>query len=114
MTFLEISNRFSSIADGNNLGFGYAPFRHGEEPTVPYIAFSYPERNDFPADNGAYIRISRVRVLLVTRKKDIGLEETVEAAFKQMGISFSKDSDFYQDEDVYISTYETEEIIDAD
>lgn len=114
MTFLEISNRFSSIAEDNGLDFGYAPFRHGEEPDVPYIAFSYPERNDFPADNGSYIRISRVRVLLVTRKKDIGLEEAVETAFDQLGISYSKDSDFYQDEDVYISNYETEEIINAD
>lgn len=113
MTFREISDQFHGIADELKLNWGFAPFRHGKEPKPPYIAFSYPERNDFGADNKPYVRISRIVVLLVTKNKDIGLEEAIEAEFASLEINYSKESDFYQDEDVYVSTYETEELIDG-
>lgn len=114
MTFEEIKTCFEGVAQANNLGFGYAPFREGKEPQTPYLAFSYPDRHDFPGDNKAYVRISRVSILLVTSAKEIDLEEAVEAELVSLGIQFSKESDFYRDEDVFISTYETEELIDAE
>lgn len=113
MTFKTISNRFKGIAEELGLDFGYAPFRKGKEPTVPYIAFSYPERKDFHGDNGAYVRISRIRLLLVTATKNIGLEEAVEAGLKDLGIGFSKTEEYYSDEDVFVLIYETEELIDG-
>lgn len=111
--FKTISDRFRTLAGELGLDFGYAPFRKGKEPTVPYIAFSYPERNDFACDNGSYVRISRIRLLLVTANKNIGLEEAVEAGLKDLGIGFSKEEEYYSDEDVFVLIYETEELIDG-
>ena len=111
--FATISERFRTIACELGLDFGYAPFRKGKEPKVPYIAFSYPERKDFSSDNGSYVRISRIRLLLVTANKNIGLEEAVEDGLEDLGIGFSKTEEYYSDEDVFVLIYETEELIDG-
>ena len=92
--FATISERFRTIASELGLDFGYAPFRKGKEPTVPYIAFSYPERKDFSGDNGSYVRISRIRLLLVTANKNIGLEEAVEDGLEDLGIELCCRVDF--------------------
>lgn len=119
MTFRQISDGFRAIAEELGLGFGYAPFREnatpeqGGQPPVPYIAFNYPERNDFAADNGSFIKISRIRILLVTKKKDIGLELAVEERLDELKIHYTKEYDYYSDEDIFIAIYETEELIDV-
>ncbi len=114
MTFDQITNRFKGVADDLGLPFGYAPFRDGQQPKAPYIAINYPERKPFPADNLGYVHISRIRILLVTPTKNITLEQAVEDAFEELGVQYSKEEDFYQDEGVFIIVHETEELINAD
>ena len=120
MTFIKISDNFRQIANELGLGFGYAPFKEnatpeqGGAPPVPYIAFNYPSRPDFAADNGPYIKISRIRILLVTKTKDIGLELAVQKRLEDLDIHYTSEYDYYSDEDVFVAIYETEEIIDAD
>ena len=111
MTFEEIGAAFAQVAEDLGLDFGYAPFRHGDEPEVPYLAFSYPGKNNFAGDNKAYIRISRIYLALVTKEKDIDLEEAVEAALQNIGVHFTMESDYYEDIDAYVASFETEEII---
>ena len=104
MTFHEIAVKFENLATVLGLDFGYAPFKEGAFPEAPFMAFSYPNSNNFGADNKVYVRISR---------KDVALEESVEKMFRDLNINYSREEDFYADEDVFVITYETEELINA-
>lgn len=114
MTFVEIGEAFEQVAQTLEINFGYGPFRHGQEPKIPYLAFSYPGKRTFAGDNQAYIKISRIYIDLVTKDKDIDLEIAVEAELQKLGIHFADpESDFYQDLDAYVTSYETEELING-
>lgn len=113
MTFQEIGSRFQGVAQNLGLRFAKAPFREGDSPETPYLAFSTPSRPDFPADNEGYVKISRIIILLVTSEEEAALEEAVERELEALGIQFKKESDYYSDEDVFIASFETEELIDA-
>lgn len=115
MTFEEIGAKVEAIAEELGIGFGYAPFKHGQRPKLPYLAFSYPGKKKFACDNGPYIQISRIYVGLITEAKDIDLEEAVEAKLQETGIQFTmdSDSDYYEDIDAFVASYETEELING-
>lgn len=113
MTFHEIAVKFENLATVLGLDFGYAPFKEGAFPKAPFMAFSYPNSNNFGADNKVYVRISRIAIMLITAEKDVALEESVEKMFRDLNINYSREEDFYADEDVFVITYETEELINA-
>lgn len=81
----------------------------------PFICFLYPNRDDFAADNRNYVRITALRVELYTDAPSFDLEDSLEAALDAAELAYSKSGpDYIDDERMYITTYETEVILNGE
>ena len=84
------------------------------DPKPPYLVYYYPGENDFMADDGNYVNIRSLTIDLFTRDKDFALEGTVEAALRDAGLSWYKNTDFLKDDDLFATTYEMEVLINGE
>ena len=66
-----------------NLPYAYDHFVEGESPDPPFLVFLYPGSNHFAADGKVYFKVNRLNIEFYTDKKDVELEETVEAVLQQ-------------------------------
>lgn len=82
-----------------------------EDLAPPYLVYYYPSENDFMADGVNYANIRAVTFDLITHEKDFDLESDFEAELRDAGISWHKSTDYISDEKVYMTTYETEVLI---
>lgn len=82
----------------------------GQEP--PFICFYYPNDDDFKADDTHYARIDAVTIELYTDNKDFTLEASLEAALLNAGIVYGKTEEYISGEKMYMTTYNTEVLID--
>ena len=105
MTLKEIAN----IAASAGIPWAYDHFE--EEPSTPYLVYYYPAENDFVADGENYANIRAVTFELYTSEKDFDLEEDFEDELRDADISWYKSTDYIDDEKVYMTTYETEVLI---
>lgn len=90
------------------LPFAYDHFAEGEAVNPPFLIYLYPRANNFAADGVAYYKIDRLQLELYTDKKDIGLEEKVEAVLDKYGFFYSKSETWISSEKMYEVLYETE------
>ena len=90
------------------LPFAYDHFAEGEAVNPPFLIYLYPRANNFAADGVAYYKIDRLQMELYTDKKDIGLEEKVEAVLDRYGFFYSKSETWISSEKMYEVLYETE------
>ena len=82
-----------------------------QTPTPPYVVYYYPSENDVKADNSNYVNRRQLFVELFTKKKDEATEAIVEAELKKAGLSWYKQTDFLNDENLFQTVYECEVII---
>ena len=71
----------------------------GSTPTFPCIRYAYGGDASFMADNGRYLKVDRWSATLVSEWKDDASEDAIEGVFEEHGIIFSKDGDYFSDED---------------
>lgn len=90
------------------LPFAYDHFAEGEAVNPPFLIYLYPRANNFAADGVAYYKKDRLQIELYTDKKDIDLEEKVEAVLDRYGIFYSKSEEWISSEKMYEVLYETE------
>ena len=90
------------------LPFAYDHFAEGEAVNPPFLVYLYPRANNFAADGVAYYKIDRLQIEVYTDKKDIGLEEKVEAVLDKHGFFYSKSETWINSEKMYEVLYETE------
>ena len=107
MTLLEVAQMVASIG----LPYRYSHF--SETPQPPYLVFYYPAENDPHADNSNYINKRQLFIELFTKTKDHASEASVESVLRQHGLSWYKQTDFLNDEQLYQTTYELEVIING-
>lgn len=91
-----------------NLPYAYDHFVEGESPDPPFLVFLYPGSNHFAADGKVYFKVNRLNVELYTDKKDVELEETVEAVLDRHGIFYSKSEVWIESENLYEALYQME------
>lgn len=91
-----------------NLPYAYDHFVEGESPDPPFLVFLYPGSNHFAADGKVYFKVNRLNVELYTDKKDVELEETVEAVLDRHGIFYSKSEVWIESENLYEVLYQME------
>ena len=91
-----------------NLPFAYDHFAEGESPNPPFIVFLYPGSNYFAADGKVYFKVNRLNIELYTDKKDVELEETVEAVLDKHSIFYSKSETWIEVENLYEVLYQME------
>jgi len=90
------------------LPFAYDHFAEGEAVNPPFLIYLYPRANNFAADGVAYYKKDRLQIELYTDKKDIDLEEKVEAVLDGYGIFYIKSEEWISSEKMYEVLYETE------
>lgn len=83
-------------------GFGdkvtYYEWPIDEAPPLPFVCF-YSDRDEvFAADNVVYFAQPRFRVELYTKYRDPETEALFEAAFRQAGLYYTKETGFLADE----------------
>lgn len=91
-----------------NLPYAYDHFVEGESPDPPFLVFLYPRSNHFAADGKVYFKVNRLNIELYTDKKDVELEETVEAVLDRHGIFYGKSEVWIELENLYEVLYQME------
>lgn len=91
-----------------NLPYAYDHFVEGESPDPPFLVFLYPGSNHFAADGKVYFKVKRLNIELYTDKKDVELEETVEAVLDRHGIFYGKSEVWIESENLYEVLYQME------
>ena len=88
--------------------FAYDHFVEGESPEPPFLVFLYPGSNHFAADGRVYFKVNRLNIELYTDKKDVELEETVEAVLDRHVIFYDKSEVWIKSENQYEVLYQME------
>lgn len=104
MTHQEVMTMLAEM----NLPYAYDHFVEGESPDPPFLVFLYPGSNHFAADGKVYFKVNRLNIELYTDKKDVELEETVEAVLDRHGIFYGKSEVWIESESLYEVLYEME------
>lgn len=104
MTHQEVMTMLAEM----NLPYAYDHFVEGESPDPPFLAFLYPGSNHFAADGKVYFKVNRLNIELYTDKKDVELEETVEAVLDRHGIFYVKSEVRIESENLYEVLYQME------
>ena len=107
MTLKEVSEMI------NAMGYPYRYSHFTETQAPPYVVYYYPAENDVYGDNSNYANKRQLYIELFTKDKDFAAESTVEAELKKAGLSWYKQRDFLNDDNVYQTTYETEVLING-
>lgn len=104
MTHQEVMTMLAEM----NLPYAYDHFVEGESPDHPFLVFLYPGSNHFAADGKVYFKVNRLNIELYTDKKDVELEETVEAVLDRHGIFYGKSEVWIESENLYEVLYQME------
>lgn len=107
MTLQEIATMVASF----NLPWRYSHF--SETPAPPYVVYYFPAENDVYADDSNFVNKRQLFIELYTNTKDSTSEGTIESTLKQKGLTWYKQTDFLNDEQLYQTTYEMEVIING-
>ena len=105
---------YQEIAYGiENMDYPYAyySFPTDQAPSLPYLVYFYPNREDFIADNENYARVETLVVELYTATKNFSMESVVEAFFETYGITYDKTETFINKENMYQCYYEAQVLI---
>ena len=107
MTLTEIATMVASF----NLPWRYSHF--SQTPAPPYVVYYFPAENDVYADDSNFVNKRQLFIELYTTTKDTTTEATIESTLKQKGLTWYKQTDFLNDEQLYQTTYEMEVIING-
>ena len=108
MTLTEVSNMVNSI------GYPWHYSHFPKTPVTPYIVYYYPNSNDVYADTSNYVDKRALHIELFTQEKDLTAEAKVEAALKNSGLTWYKQTDFLSDELIFQTIYEMEVLINGE
>ena len=110
MTYKEISQMIAEVG----VPYAYYQFQEGTGQEPPFICFYYPNNNDFVADGENYVKVVQLVIELYTDNKDFSLEATLEAVLIEHDLVFTREETYIDSERMYLETYYTEVIINAD
>ena len=86
----------------------YHHFVEGEAPEPPFIVYLYPNSDNFSADGTVYFKVNVLDIELYTDKKNIKLEEEIEAVLTKHGIFYEKSEVWIEKEKLYEVLYQME------
>ena len=84
----------------------YTAWPIGEAPPLPYMCYYSTGADNFGADNKVYNSNRNVRIELYTRSKDLTTEAAVETALNGVGLYWTRDESYIDDEKVFMTIYE--------
>lgn len=107
MTYQEVL----AMLEETRMQVAYRFFPEDSDPRLPYIAYYYPNRDDFPADNINYVKVEALNIELYTENKDFTSEQKVESILNAHGLFFQKTESYLDSEEMYEVLYETSVLI---
>lgn len=107
MTYTEVLQ----MLEETGMQVAYRFFPEDSDPRLPYIAYYYPNRDDFSADNINYVKVEALNIELYTENKDFTSEQMVESVLTAHGLFFQKTESYLDSEEMYEVLYETEVLI---
>ena len=121
MTYKEVYQAISSITvtttTTDTVPVAYRMFPEDDPnnpaPPPPFITYYYPESNDLMADDRNYAAIRGLNIELYCDSKNFSLEQAVEDKLIASGLAFTKYEDYIESEKLYMTTFETEVLING-
>jgi hypothetical protein len=109
MTYKQIASMVSSIG----LPYAYYQFPEGTAQAPPFVVFFYADTDDVFADDTNYQRIATLNIELYTSEKDFSTESTVEQILKNNNLTYYKEENYIDSEQMWQIAYEMEVIING-
>lgn len=89
-----------------NIPVAYDHFDSDKQVVPPFIGYREISPDTFKADNKTFYRTDEFEVELVTRTKDVALEEEIEGLFDSNNIPYDKEDTIWDnDEKIYHIIY---------
>lgn len=107
MTYKQIASMVSSIG----LPYAYYQFPEGTAQAPPFVVFFYADTDDVFADDTNYQRIATLNIELYTSEKDFATESTVEQILTNNNLTYYKEENYIDSEQMWQIAYEMEVII---
>ena len=107
MTYKQIASMVSSIG----LPYAYYQFPEGTAQAPPFVVFFYADTDDVFADDTNYQRIATLNIELYTNEKDFATESTVEQILTNNNLTYYKEENYIDSEQMWQIAYEMEVII---
>lgn len=90
-----------------NIPVAYDHFETEQNVTPPFVAYRESTPETFKADGKTYYRPYEYEIELVTEKKNVALEETIEELLTTNNIPYDKSDEVWdEDERIYHNFYE--------
>lgn len=109
MTYQEINQMVESIG----LPCAYYQFKQDTAQEPPFVVWFFTDSNDAYADNSNYVKIPTLNIELYTRFKDFENEALVEEVLKANGLTWYKEENFIESEQIWQIAYESEVVING-
>ncbi len=109
MTYKQIASMVSSIG----LPYAYYQFPEGTAQAPPFVVFFYADTDDVFADDTNYQRIATLNIELYASEKDFATEETIEQILANNNLTYYKEENYIDSEQMWQIAYEMEVIING-
>lgn len=109
MTYKQIASMVSSIG----LSYAYYQFPEGTAQAPPFVVFFYADTDDVFADDTNYQRIATLNIELYTNEKDFATESTIEQILTNNNLTYYKEENYIDSEQMWQIAYEMEVIING-
>ena len=119
MTYLEVYQMVSTIEKEPGVIIPCAYYMFPEDdpnnpaPPPPFLVYYYPGDSDFKADDANYQAIRQLTIELYCDNKDFTLEKAVEDVLSSNGFVYAKSEEYIDSEKLYMTTFQTEVIING-
>lgn len=91
----------------------YYQWPEKQAPPLPYVCYYYPSMQPDTADDTHHAQIYSLNVELYTHEKDFSVESAIETVLLSMGLVFTKEETYLDDEHMYEVLFLTEVIING-
>lgn len=109
MTYKQIASMVSNIG----LPYAYYQFPEGTAQAPPFVVFFYADTDDVFADDTNYQRIATLNIELYTSEKDFATEATIEQILANNNLTYYKEENYIDSEQMWQIAYEMEVIING-
>lgn len=109
MTYETVAKMVESIG----LPYAYYQFPDGTAQESPFVVFFYSGIDDLYADETNYQRIVTLNIELYTNEKDFDNEATIEGVLANNNLTYYKEENYIETEQLFQVAYEMEVIING-
>lgn len=103
MTLEELRTK---LMNSTGIPVAYRSFEIDKPPSIPFIVYYVVQRDDERADDRVFVKNSAVNVELYFVKKDLSLENKLEAFFDEIGIVYNVYEEAIEEEKMMVRNYE--------